>query len=76
MLDVSKIKSSLSGLVGFEQPFNPDYDIVDLENLLSESGYYVTSNAYAKIEYIKDCQDYKDISDADFNTVLKKYKRK
>lgn len=70
MLDVSKINSSISGLVGYKQPFNPDYAIVDAGNLLSESGYYVNSNPFAKIEYIKDCQDYKDISDADFNTVL------
>ena len=70
MFDVSKIKDSLSGLVGYIQPFNPEYAIVDANNQLSESGYYVNSNPLAKIEYIKDCQDYKDISDVDFNTVL------
>lgn len=70
MFDVSKIKNSLSGLVGFKQPFNPDYAIVDANNLLSESGYYVNSNPFAKIEYIKDCQDYSEISDANFNKVL------
>jgi len=70
MFDVSKIKDSLSGLVGFKQPFNPDYAIVNEDNLISESGYYVNSNSFAKIEYIKDCQDYADIEDEDFNTVL------
>lgn len=70
MFNVSKIKNSLSGLVGYKQPFNPDYAIVDADNLLSESGYYVNSNPLAKIEFIKDCQDYRSISDADFNTVL------
>jgi len=70
MFDVSKIKDSLSGLVGFKQPFNPDYAIVNEDNLTSESGYYVNSNSFAKIEYIKDCQDYADIEDEDFNTVL------
>ena len=70
MFDVSKIKSSLSGLVGFKQPFNPEYAMVDANNLLSESGYYVNSNPFAKIEYIKDCQDYSKISNEDFNIVL------
>lgn len=70
MFDVSKIKNSLSGLVGYKQPFNPEYAIVDANNLLSESGYRVNDNHFAKIEYIKDCQDYASISDADFNTVL------
>lgn len=70
MFDVSKIKNSLSGLVGFKQPFNPDYAIVNADNQLSESGYFVNSNPLAKVEYIKDCQDYKDISDENFNTVL------
>jgi len=71
MFDVSKIKDSLSGLVGFKQPFNPDYAIIDADNQLSESGYYVNSNPFAKIEFIKDCQDYRSISDANFNIVLK-----
>jgi len=70
MSDISKIQDSFSGLIGWEQPFNPDYAIVASENLISESGYFVNSNPFAKIEYIKDCQDYKDISDVDFNTVL------
>lgn len=70
MFEVSKIKNSLSGLVGFKQPFNPDYAIVNANNLLSESGYHVNSNPFAKVEYIKDCQDYAGISDDGFNTVL------
>lgn len=70
MFDVSKIKSNLSGLVGFKQPFNPDYAIVDTTNLASESGYFVNSNPFAKIEFLKDCQDYNCISNSEFNTVL------
>lgn len=70
MFDVSKIKNSLSGLVGYKQPFNPEYAIINENNLLSESGYHVNSNPFAKIEYIKDCQDYAGIFDEDFNTVL------
>lgn len=70
MFDVSKIKNSLSGLVGFKQPFDPEYSVVDADNLLSESGYLVNSNHFAKIQYIKDCQDYSKISNSDFNIVL------
>ena len=70
MFDVSKIKNSLSGLVGFKQPFNPEYAMIDANNQLSESGYYVNSNHFAKIEYIKDCQDYAKITNEDFNIVL------
>jgi len=70
MFNVSKIQNSLSGLVGFKQPTNPDYSIVNAENQLSESGYFVNTNPFAKIELIKSCQDDKDISDEDFNIVL------
>ena len=70
MFDVSKIKNSLSGLIGFKQPFNPEYAVVNDANLSSESGYYVNSNSFAKVEYIKDCQDYNKISNDDFNIVL------
>jgi len=74
MIDVAKIQDSLIGLIGFKQPFNPDYAIVDSYNQLSKSGYFVTDNPYSKIEYIKDNQDYLQISNADFNTVLKQLK--
>lgn len=75
MVNVTKIQDSLIGLIGFKQPFNPDYAIVDAENSLSSSGYFVTDNPYAKIEYIKDNQDYVSISDTDFNLVLKQLKQ-
>lgn len=70
MVNIVKIQDNLVGLVGFKQPYNPDYAILDSENQLSSSGYYVTDNSYAKIEYIKDNQDYLYISDSDFNTLL------
>ena len=60
----------MSGIVGFKQPYNPEYAIVNTDNQLSSSGYFVTDNPYAKIEYIKDNQDYLDISDNDFNSLL------
>lgn len=65
----------MSGLVGFSQPYNPAYAIVDVDNLLSESGYFATDNPYAKIEFIKDNQDYTNISNSEFNLLLKSIKR-
>ena len=70
MIQVSKIQNALLGIVGFNQPYNPSYAIVDADNLLSESGYFVTDNPYAKIEYIKDNQDFLKITDTDFNLLL------
>lgn len=75
MINVTKIQDSLIGLIGFKQPFNPDYTIVDADNRVSKSGYFVTDNPYAKIEYIKDNQDYVKISNPDFNLVLKQLKQ-
>jgi len=75
MINVAKIQDSLIGLIGFKQPFNPDYAIVNAGNLSSSSGYFVTDNPYAKIEYIKDNQDYVSISDENFNLVLNQLKQ-
>ena len=72
MFQVGKISDKLYGLVGLRQPFNPTYAILDASNQISRSGYYVTDNPYIKLEYIKDSQDYKNISDADFNLYLKR----
>lgn len=74
MFDVSIIKSSLSNIVGFRQPTNSKYAILDASNLISQSGLYITDNPYAKIEYIKDNIDDAKISNADFNTHLKNLK--
>lgn len=75
MINITKIQTALSGLVGFKQPYNPDYAIVDSTNQASSSGYYITDNPYAKIEYIKDNQDYADISTTDFNSLLTDIKK-
>ena len=71
MFNTSKIQTELYGVVGCRQPLNPAYAILDANNLISRSGEYVTNNPYCKIEYLYDNQDYKDLSDAEFNTVLK-----
>lgn len=71
MFNASTISGKLVGSVGFRQPYNPDYAIIDSDNLASRSGLFVTDNPMIKVEYIKDNQDYISISDADFNTFLK-----
>jgi hypothetical protein len=75
MININKIQTALLGVVGFKQPYNPSYAIVDGENQLSSSGYFVTDNPYAKIEYIKDNQDYLSINNTDFNLFLKDLKK-
>lgn len=72
MFQVDKIKSNLYGIVGFRQPFDPAFSILDTDNQISRSGYYVTDNPYVKIESILSVQDYKDISNDDFNLYLKR----
>lgn len=72
MFKVDDIKNKLYGVVGFRQPFNPTYAILDAENVISRSGYFVTDNPFVKIEQLKESQDYRDISDADFNEYLKR----
>lgn len=70
MQNIPKIQTKLYGIVGVQQPLNPDYAIIDAANLVSRSGYFVTDNEFVKVEYIKDGQDYKDLSDAEFNTFI------
>lgn len=75
MVNINKIQTSLLKVVGFQQPYNPKYAIVDIDNLESESGYYVTDNPYAKIEFIKDNQDFYDIGIEEFNMLLVQLKK-
>lgn len=70
MFNVPKIQDKLYGVVGWRQPLNPDFDIVDAANLISRSGYFINDNPYAKIQYLHGTQDYAGISDIDFNTKL------
>lgn len=68
----NKVKiASLYGVVGLRQPYNPTYQVLDADNQISRSGYYATENKFVKIEYLKENQDYAEISDADFNEELK-----
>ena len=72
MIKVDKISTSLYGIVGLRQPFNPTYDLLDDDNQISRSGLFVTDNPFVKIEYLFSSQDYKDIDFADFNVYLKR----
>lgn len=72
MFNPTKISNALYGLVGFRNPFNPNYSIIDSDNQTSRSGLFVTDNSFVKIEQIKDSQDYQSINDADFNLMLKR----
>lgn len=70
MFDKTTVVDSLVGLVGWRQPIDPTYAILDAANLESRSGNYIDSVMYAKIPYVHQNQDYAGISDADFNTIL------
>jgi len=70
MFNKNKI-DSIYGIVGLRGSNNPAYQILDVENSLSTSGYFVDDNAYCKIELYKDNQDYSDISDLNLNANLK-----
>lgn len=70
MVNAGIIQNKLNGLIGLRNPFNPAYAVLDSANTSSRSGLYVTDNEFVKVEHLKDCQDYADISDADFNTFL------
>ena len=66
MFSVTKM-AGLYGAVGVRQPFNAAYAIIDAANQVSRSGLFVTDNPICKVEFLKDSQDYNDITDADFN---------
>ena len=71
MFNASKIKTNLYGVVGFRQPFNPTYAILDTDNSTSVSDQWVSENPHCKIEHLYDTQDYSGLSDAEFNVVIK-----
>lgn len=72
MVDITSIQDEFQGLVGWRQPINPDYDIVDSRNLVSESGqYFQDISNLVSIENIKNLQSYVSISDDQFNDKLR-----
>lgn len=71
MINASTLSAKLTGLIGFRNPTNPKYQIIDAANQASRSGLFVTDNPFVKIETIKDTQDYVDITDGQFNDFLR-----
>ena len=71
MYKVSEAITALKGLVGWQQPINPAMPVLDSVNKTATSGLYFDENTLVKIEAIKETQDYADISDLQFNEVLK-----
>ena len=72
MFNRTKAVTNLFGLVGFQDPANPKYHLLDDDNKESRSGRYYTDNALCKIEYISENLDYKDSNEEDFNTEVEK----
>lgn len=71
MINPATLSTRLTGLIGFKQPTNPAYAILDADNLASRSGYYVNDNPFVKIESVRDSQDYAGINDLNFNIFLR-----
>lgn len=69
------IEQKLYGIVGFNQPFDPAFAILTAPNLESRSGYKVNDNPYVKVSYLKETEEFLEISDADFNTVLERLQK-
>ncbi len=69
--------SSLYQRLGWRQPTILKYDILDANNLQSDSGkFFDDFNVLASIKNLKDTQEDEAISDADFNTYLKSLQEK
>jgi len=71
MINVNEIRADLFGVVGFRQPYDPEYDILEAPLLLSSSGnVFEQYSSYVNVKNIYDSQPYAGISDANFNTWL------
>jgi hypothetical protein len=71
VFDKAQVSSALYGIVGLKQPYNPDYAILDANNVISRSGYFSSDNPFAKVEFIVDCMDYPGASNAQINDFIK-----
>lgn len=71
MFNVSEIRTNLFGVVGFRQPYDPDYDVLSASLLVSSSGnVFEQYSSYVNVQNIKDTQPYAAISDVNFNAWL------
>ncbi len=71
MFNKTKVTSKLFGLVGLQNPTDPDYAIVDIDNQEARSGRTATENPYCKIKYLKETQDEYNVTPEQFNEYLK-----
>jgi hypothetical protein len=71
MFDKNVVQTKLSGLVGYDAPLNPDFFVLDSDNLESRSGYKYTDTPYAKLEALRDTQDFAGIDSTQFNQLLR-----
>lgn len=71
MFDKTAIESALFGLVGWNQPFDTQYAILEPDLLVSRSGYKVDENPYSQVQNFRETISPRDISDADFNELLR-----
>ncbi|MGR3177519.1 MAG: hypothetical protein ACUZ8E_05645 [Candidatus Anammoxibacter sp.] len=70
MYDIPTIKTNLSGVVGWRQPLETEFAIVDAPNLLSSSGLIFQGfHSLVTIANLKNVVP-ESLSDADFNTFI------
>lgn len=71
MFNKVSCQTNLSGLVGFRQPIDPTFTFtLSPANLLASSGRYFDENTFINLKLLRDCQDYKDITQSQFQTLL------
>jgi len=71
MFDKNTIQEKLRGLVGFKPSLDPSFFSLDSDNQDSRSGYFFNDVPYAKLEALKDTQDFAGIDETQFNALLK-----
>lgn len=70
MYDISQIKTNLSGVVGWRQPLETEFTIIDAPNLISSSGLiFQDFHSLVTVGNLKNVIP-ESLSDADFNTFI------
>lgn len=76
MIDKNVIRTEIFGVVGFRQPYDPAYDILEAELIANTSGcVFEQYSSYVTVQNIKESQDYKDITDENFNDWLTDFEK-
>lgn len=71
MINKNEIRTDFFGVVGFRQPYDPNYDILEAELIANTSGcVFEQFSSYVTVENIKETQPYAAITDEDFNSWL------